>query len=100
MGFFDALGDSYSLTVLAFVLVSASIFASGGSYSNAPLIGWLGLLYYIPMSFVLTLGGSASAALLPLLVIAFFAYVVVVNKLVGPIEGLIMMGFVALVLGA
>ncbi len=103
MGFFNSLGDSYSLIVLAFVLVSVMVYAGGGGYADKPLIGWLGLLYYVPMALVFALGsslGGGAIAFMPVIVIAFFAYSVFLSKWLGPLEGLALVGWIALVLGA
>ena len=100
MSLFDALGDSYSLTVFAFVLVATSIYAGGGSYSGSIFFGWLGLIGAIPFAIGSALGASAGGLFLPFIALALVVYCGLLQKALGPAALLVWVGYVALTLGA
>jgi hypothetical protein len=99
MGLFDALGDSYSLTVFAFVLIATSIYANGGSFSDSIFFGWLGLIGAVPFAIGSALGASAGA-FVPFIALALVVYCGLLQRALGPVALLVWVGYVALTLGA
>jgi hypothetical protein len=68
--------------IFVFAMVSLAVYAGGGTYSGNSLLAGLSVFFFAPIA-LLDAVGSASALILPALVVGFFAYVLALNKVFG-----------------
>lgn len=93
--------DEAALITLCFVFSAAAVYAGGGSYSEQPFLGGIGLLTAIPITVLNSLGNAfAGGVLLPLFVLAMLAYFGVLGKAFGSVAALAMAGSIVILLGA
>ncbi len=98
--FVESMRNVDSWVVFAFSVISFSVFVNGGGYSGNGLIAGLSLIFLVPAALVGAVA-SANALLLPVAVIALFAFIISLDKVFGEALWILAcMGAFAVMLGA